>query len=460
MKKFRVTWDNLKASSDVGPGSRSKHAIVRHCRSIYLYGGRRRNSLLKDFWKYDFDSNSWEEIKVSGSKPGHLQEHTMVEYNDKLYVFGGEVNFCNDQEISLWVFNIKENIWEKERTVRGSQGPSSLRGHTATIYNDSMYIFGGYQDLKGSTSDVWMFHFPSKSWHLVFRAKPSAGPIFIPTPRHNHSTVLHDSSIWVYGGLDNLQPTSEFIRFDLEWQTWHKIKKGSGPAPEALHSHLAAKLKNNMILIGGTKDGQLSRNIWIFHFATSLWEMVDPGLSPILVRHNMAGVTLIDAVVPENDDESFLRNDQISSNRMWKGSMFKNTASKFRQATSLSSLNKMSVYGSLVNLSQESLIKENEPYCMFAATEKSSKLHFQQKSAESENIELEHEEKHQMFAEALNNSSNRITKTDSGIELGGTYFEKRFNEEDDSILIIGGTQENELPWQKESIFLGQMRIGK
>ena len=31
----------------------------------------------------------------------------MVEYEDKLYVFGGEISFCNDQEMPLWIFDIE-----------------------------------------------------------------------------------------------------------------------------------------------------------------------------------------------------------------------------------------------------------------------------------------------------------------------------------------------------------------
>lgn len=44
---------------------------------------------------------------VTGERPGYLQDHSMVEYQNKLYVFGGEISFCNDQEIPLWIFDIE-----------------------------------------------------------------------------------------------------------------------------------------------------------------------------------------------------------------------------------------------------------------------------------------------------------------------------------------------------------------
>ena len=92
--------------------------------ALYLHGGRNGNVALRDFWKYlpgklhgshglggDYvlvaGENSWESVRGSGSPPGCLQGHSMVEYQDILYVFGGELSFCNDQETPLWMFHIK-----------------------------------------------------------------------------------------------------------------------------------------------------------------------------------------------------------------------------------------------------------------------------------------------------------------------------------------------------------------
>ena len=40
--------------------------------------------------------------------------------------------------------------------------PKGRRSHTATVFQDSMYIYGGYQDLKGSSPELWAFHFGEK----------------------------------------------------------------------------------------------------------------------------------------------------------------------------------------------------------------------------------------------------------------------------------------------------------
>jgi len=46
--------------------------------------------------------------------------------------------------------------------------PKGRRGHTALVYRNSMIIYGGYRDLKGSTNEMWAFHFGnSKIYKLL-----------------------------------------------------------------------------------------------------------------------------------------------------------------------------------------------------------------------------------------------------------------------------------------------------
>ncbi len=35
--------------------------------------------------------------------------------------------------------------------------PCGVRGHTAVVCNNAMHVYGGYQDLKGSTGQMWTF---------------------------------------------------------------------------------------------------------------------------------------------------------------------------------------------------------------------------------------------------------------------------------------------------------------
>lgn len=53
----------------------------------------------------------------------------------------------------------QDNLWKKVKGKSGSNVPKGRRGHTALVYRNSMIIYGGYRDLKGSTNEMWAFHF-------------------------------------------------------------------------------------------------------------------------------------------------------------------------------------------------------------------------------------------------------------------------------------------------------------
>lgn len=41
-----------------------------------------------------------------------------------------------------------------------------------------------------------------------------------PFPRHNHSAVVHDRGMWVFGGMNNLSPLSDVWRYILGKYSW------------------------------------------------------------------------------------------------------------------------------------------------------------------------------------------------------------------------------------------------
>jgi len=262
----------VQSISESSPSSRSKHAgcVQSSTGDVFILAGRNGNVALRDFWRYQPDSNSWEKILSRGPGPGCLQGHSMVEHQDVLYVFGGELSFCNDQETPLWMYDIKDNCWEKFSAPRGVVTPKGRRGHSAVIFQDCMYIYGGYQDLRGSTSELWAFHLPSSTWHLVSQGGAADCP-----PKHHHSAVVHNQAMWVFGGMSDLQERSDCWKFDFVSRCWHPVR--SKPGPGFLHSHSAVKLQGWMVLFGGEREGQTVNEVWRFHFGLESWERVLAG---------------------------------------------------------------------------------------------------------------------------------------------------------------------------------------
>ena len=75
------------SATGLSPITRSRHAMCSACdgKYIYLMGGRSGNLPLKDLWRFDPSSNSWQELRTKGqSAPPTLQEHSMCSFNVSL----------------------------------------------------------------------------------------------------------------------------------------------------------------------------------------------------------------------------------------------------------------------------------------------------------------------------------------------------------------------------------------
>lgn len=210
----------------------------------------------------------WTEIRgMTGDVPSNLQDHTMIGWKGCLHVFGGEVGFASTGETPLWVYDIATNHWSKLTcTDRNARQPKGCRGHTAVVYANSMYIYGGYRDLKGSTNELWTYDFEKRFWWPT----TYTGCSEVPSGRHDHSVVVHDASMWVYGGMTDLQAKADFWKWDFVSRQWSRVR--SKGCPGELHGHTACKVLNSMVLFGGERSGQLLNEIWRFYFATDVWE--------------------------------------------------------------------------------------------------------------------------------------------------------------------------------------------
>lgn len=130
---------------------------------IYLMGGRAGNRLLKDLWRFDPGNNLWEEVECRGPSPPSLQEHSMVAWDNKLYIFGGEVGISSNGDTTpLWILDLCSLTWQRTNSSGQSLGstktsPLGRRAHSCVLYGDAMHIFGGYQDLLGSSAELWTF---------------------------------------------------------------------------------------------------------------------------------------------------------------------------------------------------------------------------------------------------------------------------------------------------------------
>lgn len=79
--------------------------------------------------------------------------------------------------------------------------PTGRRGHTAVLYGDAMHIYGGYQDLRGSSSELWTFDFSKFYWLLLHLKWVIASTLVSDT--QSPFFVFSDIQSWLYARLSS-----------------------------------------------------------------------------------------------------------------------------------------------------------------------------------------------------------------------------------------------------------------
>lgn len=97
--------------------------------------------------------------------PDSRDEHTAVLYNNKMYIFGGFRRGVRTN--SILVFDFTTDKWEKEieaNDLPNKVAPKPVAGHSAQVFEDSMYIFGGKDNENEKIKDFWKFDFKMNQW--------------------------------------------------------------------------------------------------------------------------------------------------------------------------------------------------------------------------------------------------------------------------------------------------------
>ncbi|KAJ8731068.1 hypothetical protein PYW07_004232 [Mythimna separata] len=280
-------WSSVECGGSNGravPCARGKHSATLLGGHVYVLGGRGAGGAvpLRDFWRYSLANGKWEKLECRGEPPPSLQEHSATAHEAKLYVFGGEAGALSN-ETPLWIYDTETQIWRKlpgqsgyTSTVRrrGSRdtraaglGPRGRRGHSAHALKDCLLIYGGYKDLRGSTHELWAFHYESESWHQVRTV--GAGPA-----RHRHAAALHDNRLYVHGGQCDLRDCADLWHYDTMSRVWSHVRTPAKLSPSARSGHACVRAGAHLYVFGGEAQGHSTNELWRFHFATETWERI------------------------------------------------------------------------------------------------------------------------------------------------------------------------------------------
>ncbi|CAG00348.1 unnamed protein product [Tetraodon nigroviridis] len=173
---------------------------------------------------YNFDTSTWDAVPTS-SGPTYRYGHSLTLYQDDIFMFGGklEVKSANVTD-ELWVFNIPGRTWSLRTPALPP--PYALEGHTAHVValadgEAAMLTFFGYSPVYSYVNKVQEYNIRSNTWQVV-----SAGGAVVQGG-YGHSSVYDQASgcVFVHGGYKALGSNKyglvdHMYRYHVHTKTW------------------------------------------------------------------------------------------------------------------------------------------------------------------------------------------------------------------------------------------------
>jgi len=298
------------------PPVRVCHGALVYKDSLFIYGGHVPSeqgdyitSVRSDLWEYKISTHEWK--KVCNFEP--LTETAPILYNDKMYIFGGFINSWRTSTIiefdfvtkkyaktstedtqsamgappkgrsaysalvykncmyiyggwdghesmnDIHCFNLDTKQWVQQPEQPTNSVAPCVRSHIAWVWQDSMYIWGGYGQ-NGHPTELFRYNFleqdPSKRWTQVsVKGTPPCG-------RSRMKCVVSENRVLILGGWDRKKLLGDLWELNMESLTWKQLKHTG--LPQGISQYSVNLYKNVMLTFGGCADGESSNNLYGF----------------------------------------------------------------------------------------------------------------------------------------------------------------------------------------------------
>ncbi|CAK77324.1 unnamed protein product (macronuclear) [Paramecium tetraurelia] len=175
----------------------------------------------------------WQELKPLGKNIHRRSYHSCVAHENYLYVYGGyETNegilsdFCRiPSPVSPKPFCWTNLMKKAPEDNAQDQVPGPLRNHTAVVHQNKMYMFGGKENLMSPTARLWIYDFQEEVFvegkECIIDGKKMA------VEGHQSCLWSEQQQMVVFGGFySDTGYRSSILFYDLQKEIWSMVFKG------------------------------------------------------------------------------------------------------------------------------------------------------------------------------------------------------------------------------------------
>ncbi len=278
------SWEEIQTQNS--PGVRTNHTIVDINGTLYLYGGDdgvarigQARTGLSDLWVCTPESGMYRELTPSSQTPPPRKYHKAIVKNNKMYIFGG-VNNEYIPTSDAWVYDPSVDTWAKLFDASNSEFADRSYQDTIVDKDGNIYISGGMvTGTSGSAySDVIKYDIATNTLTQVASCDYEYA-------RFGHSSFVYDGKFYMAFGKSGDTFKNDMVEIDLNTGTCKTVTQ-IGPVPKPTKFANATIVNDTLIYFGGYSKDEENKELWKYDMPTKTWTQKDD----ILVANNGTAV--------------------------------------------------------------------------------------------------------------------------------------------------------------------------
>ncbi|CCI41479.1 unnamed protein product [Albugo candida] len=176
---------------------------------LYLFGGTSGHVYVNDLYIFDEIGKLWKKEETSGQRPSPRYKHQTIAVGNRMYLIGGGLYDPPKGPIDVYYLDVDSLIWYRVRST--GFVPRSRIAHTICKIerplNTRILMFGGRDDSGSRSNELSEFDVETGNWRLILQ---QAGQ---PDPCDFHTAIMYEDQMFVFGGSNGLERNNDVYRY-------------------------------------------------------------------------------------------------------------------------------------------------------------------------------------------------------------------------------------------------------
>ncbi len=188
------------------PSRRFGYVSVVHNHKFVLFGGFDGSRWLNDMHEFDFATKTWTEISARGALPSVRSCPAWAKDDTHVYIQGGYDGV--ERKADFFALDLATYTWT-EMPCLGTP-PSPRYFHSCCLYSNKMYLYGGYSGNE-RLADMYAYDFETNHWSEVDCTNGDA-----PSGRSSLVAQVYENCMFIFGGYNGVTVLNDFYKFRLK----------------------------------------------------------------------------------------------------------------------------------------------------------------------------------------------------------------------------------------------------